>query len=281
MHIYFDQKTLPLSQSLRIAALSDIHINQHFSDRLSAKLLKSLSRRKFDAIFVLGDLIDRVNVLDSPEITDRALDFFTKLARLAPVFLVYGNHDVMYKERGIYAYEIPRDFRTRLAQIKNLTILDNAVCETKDFCVAGFTPSRAYHFPNKNHHPESRNVLRRDLEAFLAAKCRNLPTTKPRFFLTHSPLHGDLLTQKLTDFDYIFAGHMHNGCLPRWLLWTTRHAGLLGPSDSLFPRYAHGIYKNLIILPPVSTFPSKLHFCQFLYPYYLSLFRFKSDILKP
>lgn len=280
MRIHLNQKNLPLSRDLNIATLSDIHINHHFSSALSKKLLTSLKNKKLDAIFILGDFIDRVNVLESLEVKNLAVDFLKNLAKIAPVFMVYGNHDVTSKVHGVRSYEIPTDFRAELKKINNLTILDNEIKETKNFFVAGFTPSEKYYFSSKSRRLEPKNVLKRELEAFLSEKCANLPHTKPCFFLTHSPFHGDLLTEKLTDFDYIFTGHMHNGLLPRWLLWTTKNAGLIGPFKSRFPRFAHGMYKNLIILSPVNTLPSTFHFCQIFYPRYISLFNFKSDILK-
>ncbi len=257
-----------------IIAISDLHINRLFSARLAKKLLLKIKLKRPEAIFVLGDLVDFVNDLAYESVEMVALDFFRGLADIAPVYLVYGNHDSTYKVSGSRKEIIPTTFRSALAAIPNLAILSNSFIETDNFFIAGFEPSFAYYHPAKKPS-EPAALFSEELKTFLET-LPSLPD-KPSFFLTHSPINGDILISNLKNFDHILTGHMHNGCLPKWLLWLPGHRGLIGPDKRPFPDYARGKVSNLTILPPISTFPNHLFFLQPLYPRYISEIKLKNN----
>lgn len=81
---------------MRIAHLSDIQIrnfrrHQEFIDSFE-NLYKSLREKKIDAIVVAGDIAHTKTQI-SPEFVEICIDFFFELKKIAPLYIVPGNHD--------------------------------------------------------------------------------------------------------------------------------------------------------------------------------------------
>lgn len=254
---------------MKVVTLTDLHFNQRLKRKTTEKLISRVSEARPELILVLGDLIDYVNELENKEVEERILEFFGKLGKIAPVLAVYGNHDMTFKTKGEQVEKIPMEFREKLEKIQGVKILDNQLVKVRGRIFVGFNPSGEYYQIGEKK-TEDEEVLRREIRKLVSSL--NLKTDKPKYFLTHSPLRGDVLKEELRDFNLIFTGHMHNGCLPQILLGLTKNKGIIGPSKGLFPKYAHGKSGNLVILPPVSTFPSHLRFLQPFYPRYISIF---------
>ena len=89
--------------------------------------------------------------------------------------------------------------------------------------------------------------------------CQNSSKKKTKIMLVHSPVHitNEAVKEKLKEFDFIFAGHMHNGVVPPLLNEVWRgHSGILTPSKHLFTNHntRTGLYDNqLIVLGAVTT----------------------------
>lgn len=269
-------KSAHARRPLTFICLSDLHIRKSTSKRRLEGLLPQIRKtKKLDAIFIAGDLMDSADQALNPAVAKRAIKWLTTLAKIAPVFLIYGNHDVQNFLPGGSScrnYVIPKAFRQKIAKVPGLTVLSNEIAKTKDFVVAGLELDDKYYDIKPHRHKiiENRTVLQKQLDQFLQQKCQNLPNL-PKIFLTHSPVHGDLLKEKLQDFDVILAGHMHNGCLPRPLLRLPGTRGLVAPNKDLFPKYARGCDGNLITLPSVTTLPKTLHCCNRFFPAYFTI----------
>jgi DNA repair exonuclease SbcCD ATPase subunit/DNA repair exonuclease SbcCD nuclease subunit len=87
----------------KIAHISDIHIRKNKRHKeyrhVFANLYKSLKKNKVDAIVLGGDIVHNKTDL-SPEAVQLMGDFFTKLAKIAPVFCIVGNHDCIINQKG-------------------------------------------------------------------------------------------------------------------------------------------------------------------------------------
>ena len=62
--------------------------DQHFSDRLFEKIKSLLEETKAEKLIILGDVKDRITVLDS-----KTAHILAKLNMLAELIIVRGNHD--------------------------------------------------------------------------------------------------------------------------------------------------------------------------------------------
>jgi DNA repair exonuclease SbcCD ATPase subunit/DNA repair exonuclease SbcCD nuclease subunit len=86
-----------------IAHLSDFHVrlrHRHKEYRhVFRNLIKDLRNRKPDIIVVAGDIFHSKNHL-SPEAIKMAGDIFDRLSKIAPVYVIIGNHDTIVAQKG-------------------------------------------------------------------------------------------------------------------------------------------------------------------------------------
>ena len=76
---------------------------------------------------------------------------------------------------------------------------------------------------------------------------------KYRVLLMHSPvcIKNNEIKNKLSKYDLILCGHMHNGViLPGLDELLKNNGGLIAPRKGLFPKYARGIIKdkNIVVI---------------------------------
>ena len=274
-------KAKHVRESLTFVCLSDLHIRESTSKRRLEGLLPKIRKiKQVEAIFITGDLMDSAEQALRPAVAKRAVIFLTNLAKIAPVFLVYGNHDVqdfLPKHSSCRNYRIPTTFRRQVVKIPGVTVLSNSISQTKKFFVAGLELDDKYYDirPERHHIVENRILLESQLKSFCKQNCQKLPDL-PRIFLIHSPVHGDVLKSELKDFDLILAGHMHNGCLPRPFLKLPGTRGFIAPSKDLFPKYARGRDGKLVTLSSVTTLPKTLHLFNRVFPSYFTIVRMQS-----
>lgn len=260
-------------KNLHFVCLTDLHIRHNTSEKRLERLLPEIRKfKKLDAIFITGDIMNSADQAMNLKVANRAIKWLGDLAKIAPVFMVYGNHDIeghspIHKHRKIP--KIPTEFRRKVAKIPGVIVLQNNLVETDDFCVFGLEMDHNYYQTGAKglFVPEIRKQLENQLDRILKSECAKLPD-KPRVFLFHSPVYGDLLKEKLTDFDLILTGHMHNGCLPRPFLKLPSHKGLIGPNKNIFPNYARGHLGQLLILAPITTLPKHLRVLNSIFPTY-------------
>jgi len=82
----------------RIAHMADIHIrinSRHKEYReVFERVYDKLIEEEVDRIVIAGDIVHSKNRM-SPELTDLTAEFFTRLAMIAPVDIIPGNHDTI------------------------------------------------------------------------------------------------------------------------------------------------------------------------------------------
>jgi predicted MPP superfamily phosphohydrolase len=283
----------PSQKEHKIFAISDVHFSDHTTDNL-AKTAEFAARQKPQIITISGDLVDNLEVVDATANRARLKAWLERLGKIAPVCICLGNHDFyrkpadfksgLSKKRG-YIAEKSQQLIDEINEINNIYLLDNAVYEDKEFYVQGLTlPPEYYNFDYKtekqesisNPGTESKKVLLEQLELI---KTTDLPKHKTKILLVHSParITEKSVAKKLTEFDFIFAGHMHNGVVPPLLneIWRG-HSGILTPDKHLFANQNTriGLYgNNLIVLGALTTVQSgagRIAFINHIFPVYVA-----------
>ena len=169
----------PLSQPLRLAVASDLHLGSAFGGRQLEKLAQIVQQERADIVLLPGDIMD--------DNTDayRAENMQAQLSKLrAPlgVYATLGNHDLFGHQAEIQA-EIER------AGIHVLN--DEAVVFKQGFSILG--------------RPDELNKQRRDTAELL----QSIDTSKPVILLDHRPSQIDLHSRLPIDIQV--SGHVHNG----------------------------------------------------------------------
>ena len=81
-----------LTGAIRIVQLSDLH-NSEFGKE-NVRLTAKVAEQEPDLILVTGDLLN-----ENEEGTEVAVALIRKLAKIAPVYISYGNHEIGYERR--------------------------------------------------------------------------------------------------------------------------------------------------------------------------------------
>lgn len=258
-----------------IFAISDVHFSDTVSDELEQLALK-IEEQKPAIITISGDLIDSLDSADSATELARLKAWMTRIAKVAPVCVCLGNHDFYRKpanfKSGISknrSYIVERNEKVIKAidEIENVHYLDDSCFENGDFYVFGLTlPPTYYQFDHVGEKQggilspgkEDVNILLEKLDE-LKEFTAKLPKKKTKIMLVHSPVHilKDNVKSQLSEFDFIFAGHMHNGVVPPFLneIWRGRR-GIITPSKHIFKNHntRTGLYDNqLIVLGAITT----------------------------
>ncbi len=265
----------PDQKEHKIFAISDVHFSSAVDDSLN-QIAQKAEQQEPQIITISGDLVDSLESVDAPSELARLKAWMTRLAKIAPVCLCLGNHDFyrqkenfksgLSKNRG-YVAEHNEKFIKTIASIDNVFYLDDACYENDEFYVFGLTlPPSYYHFDYVTEKQgsifspgsEDLNILLEKLDE-LTEFTTKLPKKKTKILLVHSPVHmlDESVKEKLKEFDFVFAGHMHNGVVPPLLneIWRG-HRGIISPSKHLFKNHNTrvGLYDNqLIVLGAITT----------------------------
>lgn len=210
-----DNREYPISYSrlpegfdgYRIAHLSDVH--NTLNRRLQASILQSLREHKPDIIVITGDLLDsrRTNVT-------AAVSFIERLAPIAPVYYVPGNHEGRIPE----AY---RQFHSQCLGKPNITLMeDESLVLTRNNDHINLIGLSDPHF-NGFHGDEKAASVKRQLERFIKPDEFNM-------LLIHRP---ELIrTYGECGVDLALTGHAHGGQIRLPFV-----GGLFAPGQGLLP----------------------------------------------
>lgn len=218
------------NQKIRIAHLSDTQF-----PRLrvpTKKLLAAVSNEKPDVIFFTGDTIDRTEQLD-----DSNLRFFLdQLTKIAPTFIVTGNHEETNTEYQKWLYIVKQS---------KAVLLENDFVETtinqQTINIVGLSNRKTKLSNNK---------------------AAQLNTELETFVLAHHPEDIESYIQHFDKMNVsVFSGHAHGGqiILPGL-------GGLYSPDQGFLPQYTDGHYefdnnKHLFVSRGLanSSFPSRIN----------------------
>lgn len=226
----------------RILAFSDLQFDENFSERrlqyIFNGLRSAIKENKIDYLFFLGDLINSLNLLETPTAYQHLLRFLQSLTKLAPLIIVPGNHDVFYyrNSRHCLNNRLYSQYCADLSNIPNLYLLstddktNHHIFDDGKIRVLGLSLPYDYYF--KHGSIKSTIIKNQDkFDQLIQYYLPELLSGKDRdyYLLSHSPAY---FNQQMYDPQIIsLAGHIHNGSLPPILDQLTRFSerGLIGP----------------------------------------------------
>ncbi|MDO4759191.1 MAG: metallophosphoesterase [Candidatus Saccharibacteria bacterium] len=281
--------------SLKIFSISDIH----FSDQVSSKLLSAIAQlfRQHHPthILIVGDLIDYLQVIEQPSEKQRLLDWLAELGQIAPTIIGFGNHD-FYRlaSTGFSRHWLiarPTKFFREIRSLPGLHLLDNQAYQDDQLFVLGFTLPPAYYHATRpsflSPKFEDQHLLIQEFQKLPTQLRVNLPTTKLKFALVHSPLHllEPTVTPLFAEYDYLLSGHLHRGITPPIIneIWPSTR-GFISPTRHLFPKNVRNTIRTnedkLIINGAITTLQKctgPLRILNGLFPAYINLLEFSNQ----
>lgn len=188
----------------RVLALTDLHFCSRNVgckvDMILERLCEFCRAEQIEYIFVLGDSINSLEVLQDERVRAGVERFLQDLAELAPVLMITGNHDITYYDLGPHR---------GVMRVLGMSL-----------------PEKCYTMVSKREQASAKTFqeyARRVLPELTRVKDREY------YLLVHTP---QFLNQvELDPRIVVLAGHMHNGMLPPLLDGITRFSdrGLVGP----------------------------------------------------
>lgn len=263
MKIFIKKSTIYTNKNIKdfnIVCLSDLHHTKSLTpDKLSI-ITNEIANLNPQYICFLGDTNDDKSY-------DVVIEWFNELAKIAPVYFIYGNHDIeKYKIKDkIYRVNtaLPKKVVDEIENINNLKILKNNETDMVDgvtFCGTNF-------FDDSNFDAAIRyfnnNIPNFDEKTFNILLSHNPKIMNPKIF-------KELSEEYKFFIDCILSGHTHNGLFTPGidnLLPGTR--GFYIKSQGLFPKFTRGEFDvsesaecmhadyTGIICPPIRTLPDR------------------------
>jgi len=224
--------------NLKVLILSDLHIYTKREIAIIKEFFDKLKGNNYDCIFVVGDIVDSISVLNSEMIKNEIYNLFMYFASFAHIYFVTGNHDMMNLEKAKYKNMNVDDLKTfydELSEIKNVDFLKNQTIDISNhFTVSGIYFDEAYYSLRNCKNNLDENSL-----SFL----KELSKEKTNILLCHYPNVIMELYEKncLQNVDFGISGHNHNGMtqfkfLPIesfFNLIGQKNRGLITPSKSI------------------------------------------------
>lgn len=271
MRVFEYCREVPTFVGKRFLVLSDMHILKEGSLEklciIKEYIEENATECSYDAIFVVGDIIDATNVLRINNfVSNELLEFMRFLGEVAPTYICYGSHDLalMDREDGpVNWYPDEKIFRERFLDkaygFKGIQNLDNGTQDIGDgYTVSVFNPPLIYAMDT----PDGDNkYLVEEQFAFL----NDLDEDKINTLLCHYPNAIRYLYRKgkLNNVDLAIAGHNHNGItqfvpLEFFLNFIgMQNRGLITLGKTLLPKDVRGVdplsYRTDLLINPAVT----------------------------
>lgn len=171
-------------KTLRIAAVSDIHLGSVIRKRSVRKLSVTLEKLKPDLILLLGDIVDGEI---GPVLRGDLLGYFKWPQTREGLFAITGNHEYIGGAKKTIPY----------IESKGIKVLkDETVTLTGGIQLTGRLDRDSYRFAGKERLP-------------LNELMKNTDKSKPLILLDHQPF--DLGVTEQNGVDLQLSGHTHNG----------------------------------------------------------------------
>ena len=260
-----------------ITVLTDIHYSNHFKEYKLNLILNYVFKTKPDYICIPGDFIDTPEVLNNIDNQNKLKNWLKKLANIAPVFLVLGNHDITIESKSFFdfvaKYHYDADFYNSLNEIKNVCFLNNKQKEFDNIMFNGYSLPFNYYFKDNKCFEDVNTLINNYKSTNL-----NINGSNYNILLCHSPEYiiDDKVYKDINSFKYydlIICGHMHSG-----IIRFGNNHGLINPQKRFFQNNCSGIIKkentNLLVARQVTTFsgiaPKIFQLFNVFFPIYVS-----------
>ena len=224
-------------KDIKIALLSDIHYSPNYNLKIFEKLTTQIKNNIPNYICILGDILDNANY----KILDPLTNWLKELSNIAPLIIIYGNHDT--KKGYIHHWQEEQNSHLReiLKEMNNVYFLEDTIYQDNNIIFYGYNPSFKHYEIDNEKYDSFINEMNKT----------HCPFTKETYniLLFHSPTNIYKYIQTTnTNFnntDIILSGHTHNGCIPFFItrffnktFKTTR--SLINPNRQLFHKYCQG-----------------------------------------
>lgn len=203
-----------LNKKLRALVLSDLHIHC-LQDVKSIKKFFSKFKNKFEAIFLVGDIVDASNVLENDALLKEIVELIKLFGMCAPTFIVSGNHDVvgyLREESNLRQVDATpfEKFTTLISSLHNVKFLDNETAVLKNgYTVSGIVAPATYSEMCKKASKSNELGSNHDFDFLNKLSPDNL-----NIVLCHFPNLIIKLEKEgyLPNANVCISGHTHNGC---------------------------------------------------------------------
>lgn len=180
VHLNVESSKPLQNKSLKIVAVSDVHIGTSIDKSRLAKYVALINAQQPDLVLLAGDLVDRAI---KPVIDQRMDEELRQIVAPLGVYAIYGNHE-HYGEDKVKTADFYRK--------SNITVLHDSTALVRD---------EIYIVGRKDRTDSNRAPL----ETYTAV----LDSVKPRILLDHQPYNLQDAENNLIDLQ--LSGHTHNG----------------------------------------------------------------------
>ncbi|MBP5582136.1 MAG: metallophosphoesterase [Ruminococcus sp.] len=207
-----------LGSGIRIVHLSDLH--KRTFGKENSRLCRKVRAEKPDIIIFSGDLVSRsVTGLSNAEATLR------ELCKIAPVYMIYGNH-----EQSIYI-ELRDKLEEMFARNDQIMLKNSSTTVNirgRELKIFGLLEHYGVYKKNGGYH---------DLDVIDEAYVEKLLGKCPEgevLLIAHNPFFGEAYAE--WGAKYTFSRHVHVGIVRLF------GVAMLSPERSFFPKNAKGVY---------------------------------------
>lgn len=223
----------------KVITISDLHLTNEVTRYELNDLLLKINDILPQYIFILGDIF-AFQYLEDAIFKKNILYFLNTLTKIGKTYLVFGNHDYLYKEKQKNFF-IEIDKLLNFYQKTNIQVITNNLIEEDDMNIIGYNKFPLY------YKDELKDIskLREEINSLMGKINDVLKQEKFSIFLTHS--HLDLLKLQiklLQSMDLILAGHTHNGLVPNFLEGIFPENRGIITAKKLFQRNTRGYIEN-------------------------------------
>ena len=265
-----------VTKDTTISLYSDFHIHEKDHSNRYNKVIDNLERLMPDYIFILGDFINDTNI--SPNEIDYVYKYLSLLSSIAPVYYVYGNHEMRTKINFREVSLINNSYFNMVSTVKNLNVLNNnSILLKENIGLTGIVLPFNYYVEEFEDKEVYLEYVRKYIKNNLLG---NLDNNSFNILLQHTPNNIldketylrfiDAIKEILKrdyNFDLTISGHLHNGLIPvyleKYIPGNKGIVGITGPKKHLFQYNCRGIMNITdnttgIVLLAVSTIPGSI-----------------------
>ena len=226
-----------------LLVVSDIHKTKDLDKDNLSLFNKQLKRTKhqIDYILIVGDIINDTEDLLDIDFQNRFRKEMIEFLKDYKTIIYLGNHDEstkIDKNKDKYKQGDSTILKDMLTSLDNVYLLDNNTTYEDDISFASFNPNLDYYI---KYYGEKSEFLRQ----FNEYKTSKFDKNTFNILLCHDPESIIKLSELENtciepNTDIVVSGHMHNGFLPPMLNFIVKNRGIISPTKSYFPKYAHG-----------------------------------------
>ncbi len=208
----------------RILFLSDYHEAIH--GKMNDRIIQKAAELKPDIILVGGDM---VNGTAEGEDTSPAENLINGLAKIAPLYYAYGNHEqrmIAYANERGYDWD---GYRGRMSSSVHFLVNESVSVSLPKGSIRLYGLSMGHVYYRRKGERLTVDVMKQLMG--------DADRKEPVVLLAHDPSWGPVYSS--WGADLTLAGHFHGGIIRLPLI-----GGFISPKYQLFPHYDHGLYQE-------------------------------------